>query len=328
MLSKTQRCRLWAAARLRVYSVVACGRECDAGCVRAVDVAIACCRRSADARPDDLYPDPDAAPLQAALAARAATSVLVSWDDPNVDWAGFSKVLVSSTWDSVDRPAAYLEWVRSVTAVSVLVNPASVLEWAIDKVYLRDLDAAGVPVIPTAWVAPGDLWESLPGLEFVVKSSISAGGRSTARYIAADPAARAHVHALQRVGQTVMIQEYLSAIDIEGETDLVFVEGTFSHAVGKRPALTIGRGVVERPWERMQWSGVVSPSVDQFVVAKRTIEVIAGRFGHMPVYGRVDLVSDASGAPLILEVELIDPYLSLDRDPESATKLAAALCRF
>jgi hypothetical protein len=293
-----------------------------------VDVAVACCRRSADAPPDDLYPDPDAAPLQAALTALGATSVLVSWDDPGVEWASFPRVLVSSTWDSVDRPAEYLAWARRCSAVSVLVNPVSVLEWALDKVHQRDLPAAGVPVIPTTWVGPGEVWESPPASEFVVKPSVSAGGRNTARYAGGDPAAVAHVRALQQAGQTVMVQDYLSAIDTEGETDLVFVDGTFSHAVAKKPALQTGQGVVDRPWERMAWTGLARPSAEQFAVAHRTMEAVSRQFDRWPLYSRVDLVPDASGAPLVLEVELIDPYLSLDMEPAGASRLAAALCRY
>jgi glutathione synthase/RimK-type ligase-like ATP-grasp enzyme len=290
------------------------------------DVAVACCQ-SGEGDPEDLYPDPDAGPLQAALATLGASSRLVSWDDPRVEWASFSKVLVSSTWDSVDRPIEYLDWARRVSATSILVNPAAVIEWNLDKIHQRDLAVAGVPTVPTRWVAPGDVWSSPPGSEFVVKPSISAGGRNTARYAAGDPAGLAHIHALQRAGQTVMVQEYLSAIDEEGETDLIFLDDTFSHAVVKKPALRTGRGVVERPWEQMAWSGMAEPNPEQLAVAHHATEAVSERLGHRPLYGRVDLVSASAGSSVVLEVELIDPYLSLDMEPAGATRLAKALCR-
>jgi hypothetical protein len=291
------------------------------------DIAVACCRRSDDSTPDDLYPDRDAAPLRAALMTLGVTSRLVSWDDPGVEWAAFSKVFVSSTWDSVDRPAEYLAWARRVSEVSVLVNPVSILEWNLDKVHQRDLEVAGVAVIPTTWVGPGDAWGSPPASEFVVKPSVSAGGRNTARYAPGDPAGVAHIRRLQEAGQTVMVQEYLSAIDTEGETNLVFVEGAFSHAVHKKPVLRTGQGVVDRPWERMAWTGVVGPTARQLAVAEETMMVVSGLFDGSPLYGRVDVVDDGFGASLVLEVELIDPYLSLDMEPAGATRLAAALCR-
>jgi len=48
-------------------------------------------------------------------------------------------------------------------------------------------------------------------------------------------------------GQTAMAQRYLDAIDTEGEVNIALFDGTYSHAVRKRPALQVGRTPVERP---------------------------------------------------------------------------------
>ncbi|MHB8295788.1 MAG: ATP-grasp domain-containing protein [Acidimicrobiales bacterium] len=295
--------------------------------VRSARMAVVCCRRPRGAGPSDLYPDPDAAPLQDALRELGAGSALVSWDDPAVAWGAFSHVVVSSTWDSVDRPGEYLAWARAVSQLSMLVNPVKVIEWNLDKVHQQGLGAAGVPVVPTAWVAPGDPWE-LPGRsEFVVKPSVSAGGRGTARYAPGDDAALAHVRGLQASGQTVMVQDYMSGIDSDGEVDLVFFAGELSHAVLKKPALQAGEGVINRPWERMEWSGLTTPSPEQFETARLTMAVVSHRFGAPPAYARVDLVNGPGSKPLLLEVELIDPYLSLDTKPAAAARLAEVLLR-
>jgi hypothetical protein len=293
--------------------------------VSSARVAVACCRRAGDADPSDLYPDRDAGPLQAALVELGAKSRLVSWDDPAVLWQSFSHVMVSSTWDSVDRPVEYLAWVRSVSKVSKLINPADVIEWNLDKVHQQELAAAGVPVIPTTWVAPGDMWELPVASEFVVKPSVSAGGRNTARYAGGDVAAFGHVHRLQASGQTVMVQAYLSTIDTLGEIDLVFFAGKFSHAVVKRPILRAGEGVIELAWERMAWAGLTTPSPEQLAVAEMTMAFVSERLKGPPVYGRADLISGPAGDPLLLEVELIDPYLSLDEEPAAGARLATAL---
>ena len=123
-----------------------------------------------------------------------------------------------------------------------------------------------------------------------------------------------------------MVQEYVTSIDEEGEVDLIFLDGMFSHAVAKRPVLRVGEGVVERPWERMSWAGLASPA-RELTVAERTIEVVAQRVGSRPVYARVDLVNGRGGEPLLLEVEVVDPYLSLDMEPSAAGRLVAALLR-
>jgi hypothetical protein len=304
-------------------------RDGEAGkaCFMTAMVAVACCRRLDDSDPTDLYPDLDAGPLRAALADLGVDSTLVSWDDPGVDWGSFSQIVISSTWDSVDRPIEYLAWAGRVADASVLVNSLPVIQWNLDKIHQRQLEAAGVPIIPTTWVGVEEVW-SPPGLgegDFVVKPSISAGGRNTARYAGGDPAAVDHVQALQRAGQIVMVQDHLAAIDEEGEVDLIFFDGRFSHAVLKKPVLRVGEGVVDQPWERMAWTGLVTPTQQQVAVAMLTMSVVSDRFVGPPAYGRVDLISGPSGAPLVLEVELIDPYLSLDMEPAAATTLAKAV---
>ena len=295
------------------------------GGVSSPSVAVVCCRRSEGADPSDLYPDADAAPLRSALHHLGADSTLVSWDDPQADWSSYSQVVVSSTWDSVDRPAEFLAWVGEVSRVSELVNPAAAIEWNLDKVYLRHLEGAGVPVIPTTWVLPAVDWQPPDTAEFVIKPSVSAGGRSTARYSGGDAAALEHVRMLQRVGQTIMVQEYLESIDRDGELDLMFFDGTFSHAVVKKPVLRTGEGVVERPWERMAWAGLAAPSDLQLKVAEQAMVAISDLMPQRPPYGRVDVLAGTTGDPLVLEVELIDPYLSLDLEPRAASRLAKAL---
>jgi hypothetical protein len=289
----------------------------DVGVLRA-DIAIACCRSSDSAPPTQLYPDPDLEFLGRALEELGASWTAVAWGDPSIDWGSFSRILVSSTWDSVDRPTEYLTWTNSVSTTSVLVNSNTVITWALDKEHQRLLADRGVPIIPTTWVRADESFQ-LPDGEFVVKPSISAGGRSTARYDRTHRAdAAAHLAALQMAGQTVMVQAYLPSVDEQGELDVIVIDGVYSHAVRKRPALNLGEGIVERPWERMAWSGLATPTADELMVVERTVAVISDHLQECPTYARVDLVADADGAPLLLEVELIDPYLSLDLAPAAA----------
>jgi hypothetical protein len=159
----------------------------------------------------------------------------------------------------------------------------------------------------------------------VVKPSVSAGGRDTVRYAADDHAAVDHVRTLQSRGQNVMVQPYLEAIDTGGEVDMVFFMGVHSHAVKKRPALRIGVGPIERPWERMEWEGVVTPTEMEINLAGAALAVARDRFGSYPVYGRVDVINGPTGIPTVLEMELIDPYLSLDTVPEAAARMAKAI---
>jgi hypothetical protein len=122
-----------------------------------------------------------------------------------------------------------------------------------------------------------------------------------------------------------MVQPYLHSLDTQGEVDLIFIAGVYSHAVHKQPALRPGDGVVDEPWRRMAWSGVTAPTPAQLDVAERAMQMVADRFDDRPAYGRVDLVADQRDDPVVLEVELIDPYLSLDMVPSAAARLADAI---
>ena len=75
----------------------------------------------------------------------------------------------------------------------------------------------------------------------------------------------------------------------------------------------------------MTFLGLCDPTPAESRTALGAVAAIGRRFGHVPVYARVDLLQGADGAPLVLEVELVDPNLSLILYPPAAADLAAAI---
>lgn len=100
--------------------------------------------------------DGDLPVLVRALREAGAEAVAVPWDDPGTDWSGFDLVVIRSTWDYSWRAGEFVAWAQKCAAVTRLANPAQVVRWNTDKRYLGDLAAAGVPVVPTRYLAPGD----------------------------------------------------------------------------------------------------------------------------------------------------------------------------
>jgi glutathione synthase/RimK-type ligase-like ATP-grasp enzyme len=288
-------------------------------------IAIACCRSRDDGDASDLYPDPDSELLREALAGLGSAAEMVSWDDPGAGWSRRAAIVIRSTWDSVDRPAEFIHWARDVAECSMLINPPGVIEWNLDKSYLVDLDRERVPVVPTQWLRAGSAWEPPPG-EYVIKPAISAGGRETARYGPGHEAgARRHVAKLVGEGRTVMLQPYLPSVSDPGEISLIFIGDRFSHAVRKGPVLEAGKPVQPRPWERMNFLGLCDPTPTEKDLAATALAAVRRRFGHGLVYARIDLLQAADSSPLVLEVELIDPNLSLTLLPRAAERLARAI---
>ncbi|WP_206681031.1 RimK family alpha-L-glutamate ligase [Actinomadura sp. J1-007] len=209
-------------------------------------VALATCSWLPDGSDDVVH-------LMKALAGLGVRAEPVVWDS-GADWASYDLTVVRSTWDYPARRDAFLAW---ADAVPRIVNAPEVLRWNTDKRYLRDLAAAGVPVVETLW-DPADVPSSWP--EYVIKPAVSIGSRDTARWgPGEEERARAHLRALRSEGRAVMVQPYLSAVDTLGETALVFRDGAFSHAARKAPILTAGAGI-EGPVAFDASRGQVTPS--------------------------------------------------------------------
>jgi hypothetical protein len=87
-----------------------------------------------------------------APAAQAAGFELVPtvWDE-DFDPGRFEAVVIGPTWDYWDKLDAYLTFLDAVSERALLLNPARVVRWNIEKTYLKDLAALGAPVIPTVW---------------------------------------------------------------------------------------------------------------------------------------------------------------------------------
>ncbi len=263
-------------------------------------------------------------PLALAALARAGVAVdVVDWDDRTVDWAAYDRVVLRSAWDYPQRLAEFLAWLDEITQVTELVNPPALVRWSLDKRYLAELEAAGVPITPTVFVAPGDQ-AVFPDGDFVVKPAVGAGSRDAASYGTEDhAAAAAHVARLHAAGQVVLVQPFLKSVPIDGEWPMVFFDGRFSHAASKRVDLPRA-GAVDDLFA-VETNAAHTAAQDQIEVAQAAVDLVTSRFGT-PTYARIDLVRDNDGRYCVLEVELVEPSLFLPQaDPAAADRLAAVL---
>jgi hypothetical protein len=266
--------------------------------------------------------DEDLAPLAEALHRLDVEVSLPSWDNDEVQWTSFDIAVLRSTWDYVDRLPEFLGWAERVGKSIRLHNPVSVVRWNTNKTYLRDLERAGVPIIPSAFFAPGESVHVPTAGEFVVKPSVGAGSRGAKRFAAQQQAAAAaHAARLQGEGATVLLQPYLASVDDHGETALLFIRGEFSHAIRKGPLLALDTADVEGLFARESITPRV-PSDAELAVGRAALAAIPG---GAPLYARVDLIHDANGAPRVLELELTEPSMFFDHAAGSADAYAAAI---
>ncbi len=280
-------------------------------------IALVTCAELADLDWDDrLVIEP-----LSALGVRAESAV---WDDPSVDWAGFDLVVLRSTWDYALRRDEFVAW---ASRVERLANPADVVAWNTDKRYLRELAAAGVPVVPTRWVGPADVWALPAEGEWVIKPAVGAGSKDTGRYDAGDPSQRAlataHLSRLQAESRLVMVQPYLSAVDTYGETALLFIGGEFSHAIRKGPMLS-GPDLAVAGLYKEEEITLRTPSKSEREVAAGALAAVPGGAERL-LYARVDLIPGSDGSPLVVELELAEPSLYMASAVGAASRLAHAI---
>jgi glutathione synthase/RimK-type ligase-like ATP-grasp enzyme len=282
--------------------------------------------------------DTDAELTTAALRRAGLDPVPAVWDDPHIDWSAFDLVVVRSTWDYAPRRDEFVAWARRVEAVSQLANRADVIAWNTDKRYLAELADAGVPVVPTRFVA-ADLdtdaaaavtaavtavADAAAGSDLVVKPTVSAGAKDTRRHGTRDlREAIEHASSLASSGRGVMVQPYLDAVDASGETGMVAFRGRFSHAFRKGALLERGGGPVTGLYADED-IGPRAGTPAELALAAELLSSVQARFGEL-LYARVDVLPGPDGEPVLLELELTEPSFFLATDPGAADRFAAAV---
>ena len=249
--------------------------------------------------------------LDPALRARGVEPVWAVWDDRAVDWGRFALVVVRSAWDYAERWRDFLAWADGQPAIE---NPLAAVRFGVDKErYLAALAAAGVPVVPTASVPPGEPFAP-PRSPFVVKPAISAGGRRSARFEPGDAeaeAALALVREIHASGRTALLQPRLAGAQ---ERSLVYLNGEDSPSLGRRAELPRSR-----PRDVLYLDEELGPyaaSPQEREIAEAALAVV-----RQPLlYARVDLLDG-----LVLELELVEPSLYLSYGEGAADRLAAGI---
>jgi hypothetical protein len=269
--------------------------------------------------------------LAEALRERGARAEFVEWDDASADWQRFDRVVIRSTWDYTQRLGDYLDWIDRVDGR--LRNQPELVRWNSDKRYVADLAKAGLPVVATQFVEPGEEIGDLSG-EVAIKPTVSAGGRDTGRFgPRAHDSGRELIEQIVADGRTAMVQPYLAAVDSEGETALIFIAGELAHVLHKRAVLAPDEVAPIRDDSLGAAEAMYDPTLvtagtaadDQIELGRRVVAWLAERFGASPLIARVDTVRDTSGSPVVLELEAVEPNLYLRQAPQTAEILADAI---
>ncbi len=263
--------------------------------------------------------------LTTALDAASQQWQIVNWDDASIDWSQFSIAVLRSTWDYYARLNEFVAWVDRVSAKTTLCNPPEIVRWNVDKRYLQEMSANGVPVMATTFVSQSsDITPELVAGDVIIKPVVSAGSNNTARHRNNAVAARAQLDHILSNGGVAMVQPYSPTIDSVGETGLVYLGGKFSHAFGKDAVF----GEAEQVHNGVHVQEVITArtaSAKEGLLGDSVMKFLKNKFGVTPLYARIDMVTNIDGVPEIMEVELTEPSLYLHLDAGSPERAATAL---
>lgn len=273
----------------------------------------------------DLTPDDRLA--ASALTDAGAEVVAAIWRDEAVDWRRFDLIVLRSTWDYYYHAAQFREWIDVMeTTGAPIWNQPSTLRWNMEKTYLRDLERAGVPIVPTVWLSGeeghgsdlGALLDERGWGEAIVKPVISANATRTWRVARSDVSDMSSRVAESMAIGDVMLQPFIPEIQTRGEWSMMFIDGEFSHAVRKLP--TAGDFRVQTTFGGA--SVADTPSKDVLTVARRAVEAAPER----TLYARVDGIESAAGFVLV-ELEMLEPSLYFRTSPDGVLRFRDAVLR-
>ncbi|RYU77983.1 ATP-grasp domain-containing protein [Hymenobacter persicinus] len=247
------------------------------------------------------------------------------WTDPAVDWLAYEVVVLKSPWDYFDRVQEFYAWLDRIEALGVrLLNPVARVRWNADKKYLADMEQAGARIVPTRWLSrgaqfePAELFADLGTDRLIVKPAVSGGAKNTFALSRAEAeAARPQIEALLQE-EDFLAQPFLPQIQTQGEWSLLYFGGEFSHCVLKTPKSGDFR-------VQHYLGGHIEP-VTAPAHLRATADQLVARFAPDCLYARVDGV-EVNGELLLMELELIEPFLYLASDEHAFARYEAALSR-
>ncbi len=272
---------------------------------------------SPERRPDAFEHDQMMECLTPALAAHGASIDAIRWDAENIDWRSYDAVLIGSAWDYQDNLAEFLTRLDVIESQTILFNSSQIVRWNCRKTYLKDLAAKGVATVPTLWLDTPDAgsltgaFDALGSDDLVLKRQVGANAEGQFRLHRGDP--------LPALSDPMMAQPFLPAIQSEGELSLIFIDGEFSHGLVKSAA--DGEYRIQSSYggsERRH-----SPSASDLTVAQSVLEAL----DDAPLYARVDMVRGDDGALMLMELELIEPFLYPMQADDFGERIYEALAR-
>ena len=252
----------------------------------------------------------------------------VAWDEPDFDWSSTKYALFRAVWDYFDRYDEFSAWFAKTAKKTRFINPKTLIDWNIDKHYLKDLNKKGINIPKTLFIEAGESLSLLEALgkakglgvnsdEFVLKPCVGGGARHTYKFHLSDWEKYNTVFQELVANEAMMLQEFQKNIVAEGEISMMVFNGSVTHAVLKQAKKNDFR-------VQDDWGGTVhsyDPNPEEIDFALNTF----AQCPEYPIYGRADIFKDNEGNIALAELEVFEPELWFRKHPDAATVLAKSI---
>ena len=246
----------------------------------------------------------------------------VSWRKPDVDWNDYDVVIIRTAWDYQTDVTAFKACLQNIEASSAqLHNSLSIVEWNISKNYLKELQNQGINIVPTWWFDSFSLVElqnsfkHFDTAEIVIKPLVSANSDHTYRLTSEKLEEQAEYLSTVFAEREFMAQPFLTGIVEEGEYSLFYFAGHYSHSILKQPAKNDFRVQEEHGGQLSS----IQPCKEMLTTARHCLAALP----EDVLYARIDLVRHQNEFA-VMEIELIEPSLYFNMDPESPQRFVDA----
>ena len=244
----------------------------------------------------------------------------VPWDTNKlIDWDQYDSVIIRSTWNYQENFLKFINVLKEINSSSAdLQNPIDIVEWNLNKQYLKDLEDKNIKIVPSQWFKnfiPKEIIQSFLNFnskKIIIKPCISANADFT--YILEEKTALSKLKTLKKdfIDKEFIIQPFIQDIKNEGEYSLIYFGNTLSHVLLKTPKVGDFR-VQEEHGGTLK--SIINPEQALFRFGKNVIN----KLPRTCLYSRVDIVRNKNEF-LLMEVELIEPSLYFNMDSKSPKK--------
>lgn len=249
----------------------------------------------------------------------------VIWDDPTFNANDYDVLIFRNTWDYFKKQETFFSWLNELKLRHVYtINSVEIIQWNLHKFYLKELQSAGFPVIPSIFISrenhtsfsaliPDD-WEKA-----VIKPAVSAGSYLTELFSYYDCDAIDTKYQDLRKNNDLIIQKFIPEITTRGEISVVFFDKKYSHAVIKTPKAGDFR-------IQSQFGGTYVPYIPDAALIDSCSKIVQYIPQDLP-YARVDgLMID--NIFHLMELELIEPDLYFDFVPDGHESFSKVIVKY